>query len=131
MIQVITADGEILHFDPTNPPELEQAIVALGQRLEELPGELAALNEAKYDAERAWQRKRNAALDRLIAEAPKAPVTQARARAELEAADERQKADVAKTAWHYATDSLKTIQARYYGLLNLNKANHAAMIGRR
>ncbi|WP_100813064.1 hypothetical protein [Microbacterium lacus] len=129
IVEVITAAGEIVEFDTTNPPELEQLIVVLGERLEQLPGELAALNEDRYAKERALLAKIEERRAHYLDEGKTA--TYARSRALVDAMDERLARDNAKVAWHYAADSLKAYTTRFNGLLNINKANHAAMMGHR
>lgn len=115
--------GELVQFRPTNPVEMEFIIRELTDFIEEMPSKLEALNQVRYEAERAWSRRRNTAL---AAHSKNMSVTAARALAEVEALTELEALHNAKAAWHYADDSMRALTTKLYGLLNINKGVQAA-----
>jgi hypothetical protein len=125
-VDVITRGGELISYQPSNPVEMEFIIRELTDLIEQMPAKLLELNEARYDAERAWSRRFNVAL---AAHCKSMQVTPARALATVEALTEREAADNGKAAWHYADDSLKALTSKLYGLLNVNKGIQAAYRG--
>jgi hypothetical protein len=127
-VDIITRSGELINFVPSNPVEMEFIIKELSDLLEQMPAKMLELNEARYDAERAWSRRKNTALAQ---HAKNNSVTVARALAEVESLVEREAADNAKAAWHYADDTMKALTSKLYGLLNVNKGIQAAYNGMR
>lgn len=125
-VDVLTRGGELIHFVPANPAEMEYLITELTSLVEQMPGKMLELNEARYAAERAWSRRKNTALAQ---HGKNNPVTIARALAEVEALVEREAADNAKAAWHYADDTMKALTSKLYGMLNVNKGVQAAYAG--
>lgn len=125
-VDVLTRGGEIIHFVPANPAEMEFLITELTTLLEQMPTKMLELNEARYEAERAWSRRKNTSLAQ---HGKTNPITVARALAEVEALPERETADNAKAAWHYADDTMKALTSKLYGMLNVNKGVQAAYAG--
>jgi hypothetical protein len=127
-VDIITRSGDLINFVPSNPVEMEYIIKELTDLLEQMPAKMLELNETRYDAERDWSRRKNTALAQ---HAKNNSVTVARALAEVESLVERQAADNAKAAWHYADDTMKALTSKLYGLLNVNKGIQAAYNGMR
>lgn len=125
-VDVLTRGGELIHFVPANPAEMEYLITELTSLIEQMPGKLLELNEKRYEAERAWSRRRNTALAQ---HAKNQPVTVARALADVEALPEMESVHNAKAAWHYADDTLKALTSKLYANLNINKGVQAAYNG--
>jgi hypothetical protein len=125
-VDIITRGGELIKFAPANPVEMEYLITELTNLVEQMPAKMLELNETRYAAERAWSRRRNTALAQ---HGKNQPVTIARALADVEALTEREEADNAKAAWHYADDTLKALTSKLYSLLNINKGVQAAYNG--
>lgn len=120
------ATGRLIDYQPSNPVEMEFIIRELSDRLESLPDALLKLNEARYETERLWSRKKN---ERMVHHSAHMNTTTARAMAELDADSERRLADEAKAAWHYADDLQRALTAKLYGYLNINKSTRAAYQG--
>lgn len=125
-VDVITRSGELIHFTPANPVEMEYLITELTALIEQMPAKLLELNEARYEAERAWSRRRNTALAQ---HAKNNSVTVARALADVEALTEMEAVHNAKAAWHYAEDTSKALTSKLYANLNINKGVQAAYNG--
>ena len=125
-VDVLTRGGEIIHFVPANPAEMEYLITELTTLLEQMQGKLLELNEKRYETERAWSRRRNTALAQ---HAKNNAVTVARALADVEALVEMEELHNAKAAWHYADDTLKAPTSKLYANLNINKGVQAAYNG--
>jgi hypothetical protein len=125
-VDVITRSGQVISYEPSNPVEMEFTIRELTELLEQMPKTLMELNQKRYEMERAWSRRRNTALAQ---HAKNNSITVARALADVEALVEREEADNAKAAWHYADDSMKALTSKLYGLLNVNKGIQAAYRG--
>lgn len=113
--------------DVRTPAQLEAMIHVLTDVLEDFPDVLFDLNEQRYEAERAWAEAKAEGLDRYMEQGFTS--TRARAKAELDAMPKRVAYDQARTAWHYADDSVKALTTKLYGLLNINKGQQAAMRG--
>ena len=122
-VDIIAKGGELIHFVPANPVEMEYLITELSALLEQMPGKLLELNEVRYAAERAYSRRKNTAMAQ---HAKNNSVTVARALAEVEALVELEQLHNAKAAWHYADDTLKALTAKLYANLNINKGVQAA-----
>jgi len=116
--------GELLNYQPANPADMEWAIHEVSELIEQMPGKLRELNEARYEAERAYARKREQLLARYSVELPN--ITAARARANSEAMGELEAWHNAKAAWHYADDTLKALQSKLSALQSINKGVNAA-----
>lgn len=125
-VDIMTRSGELISFVPANPVEMEFLITELTTLIEQMPGRLLELNEARYEAERAWSRRRNTSL---AMHSKSMPVTAARALAEVEAMPELEALHNAKAAWHYADDTLKALTSKLYANLNINKGVQAAYNG--
>jgi len=125
-VDVLTRGGELIHFVPANPAEMEYLITELTNLIEQMPEKMLELNNARYDAERAWSRRRNTALAQ---HSKNNPVTVARALADVEALVEMEAVHNAKAAWHYADDTLKALTSKLYANLNINKGVQAAYNG--
>lgn len=122
-VDVLTRGGEIIHFKPANPVEMEYLITELSALIEQMPAKMLELNEVRYAAERAWSRRRQTSLAQ---HAKNNPVTVARALADVEALPEMEAVHNAKAAWHYADDTLKALTSKLYANLNINKGVQAA-----
>ena len=61
-VDVLTRGGELIHFVPANPAEMEYLITELTTLIEQMPGKMLELNERRYECERAWSRRRNTSL---------------------------------------------------------------------
>jgi len=125
-VDVLTRGGELIHFVPANPAEMEYLITELTTLIEQMPAKMLELNEIRYAAERAWSRRRETSL---AAHAASMSVTRARALANVEAMPELEAWHDAKAAWHYADDTLKALTSKLYGMLNVNKGVQAAYNG--
>lgn len=125
-VDVVTKAGEIISYVPTTPVEMEFLIRQLSDLVDQIPAKLLELNEVRYDAERAYSRRKNTAL---AAHAKSMSVTAARALAEVEALVELEAWHNAKAAWHYASDTGQAMRTRLYALLNVNKVSHAGFQG--
>ena len=125
-VDIMTRSGELISFVPANPVEMEFMITELTTLVEQMPGKLLELNEARYTAERAWSRRRNTSL---AMHSKNMPVTAARALAEVEAMPELEALHNAKAAWHYADDTLKALTSKLNANLNINKGVQAAYNG--
>lgn len=117
---------ELLGSAAHSPAQLEALIVALTNHIEQMPDVMLSLNETRYETERAYSRRKDTAL---AMHSKSMPVTAARALAEVEALTEREAADNAKAAWHYADDSMKALTSKLYALLNINRGMRAAYNG--
>jgi len=122
-VDIITRGGELIQFVPANPVEMEYLITELTTLVEQMPGKLLELNEIRYEAERAWSRRRNTSL---AMHSKSMPITAARALAEVESMPELEALHNAKAAWHYADDTLKALTTKLYANLNINKGVQAA-----
>ncbi len=122
-VDIISRSGEMIQFVPANPVEMEYLITELTTLVEQMPGKLLELNEIRYDAERAWSRRRNTSL---AMHSKSMPITAARALAEVESMPELEALHNAKAAWHYADDTLKALTTKLYANLNINKGVQAA-----
>lgn len=125
-VDVITRSGELIHFVPANPVEMEYLITELTALIEQMPAKMLELNDARYAAERAWSRRRNTSLAQ---HAKTLSVTAARALADVEALPETEAVHNAKAAWHYADDTLKALTSKLMANLNINKGVQAAYNG--
>jgi len=125
-VDVLTRGGELIHFVPANPAEMEYLITELTTLIEQMPAKMLELNERRYECERAWSRRRNTALAQ---HAKNNTVTVARALADVEALTEMEDLHNAKAAWHYADDTLKALTSKLYANLNINKGVQAAYNG--
>jgi hypothetical protein len=122
-VDLLTKSGELISFQPTNPVEMEYLITELSGLIEQMPGKLLELNDVRYEAERAWSRRRNTALAQ---HAKNNSVTVARALAEVESLTEMEALHNSKAACHYAEDTLKALTSKLYSMLNINKGVQAA-----
>ena len=122
-VDIITRSGELIQFVPANPVEMEYLITELTTLVGQMPGKLLELNEIRYEAERAWSRRRNTSL---AMHSKSMPITAARALAEVESMPELEALHNAKAAWHYADDTLKALTTKLYANLNINKGVQAA-----
>jgi myo-inositol-1-phosphate synthase len=122
-VDIVAKGGELIHFVPANPVEMEYLITELSSLIEQMPGKLLELNEVRYAAERAYSRRKNTAMAQ---HAKNNSVTVARALAEVEALVELEELHNAKAAWHYADDTLKALTSKLYAQLNINKGVQAA-----
>ena len=125
-VDIITRSGELISFIPANPVEMEFMITELTSLIEQMPGKMLELNKIRYNAERAWSRRRNTALAQ---HAKNNSVTVARALADVEALTEMEAVHNSKAAWHYADDTLKALTSKLYANLNINKGVQAAYNG--
>lgn len=110
--------GEIVHFDPASPIELELIIRELGDRLERAVPVIKQLWNERYAAERKLIEERAKAVIRSNA----STVTEKRAEADLATLQYRHDFDSAKETLHAAEELQKALTAKLYGYLNLNKA---------
>lgn len=112
-------------MNPALPAEIEQQLADAIAANDVMPDVLKDINERRYAAERAYKRARAEvyAANRVAGVAP----MDARARAEIEAADKLDAWHQAKTEFHYAQDTAAALRTSISGLQSLLKTSTAAM----
>ena len=116
------ATGELNDYQPMNPLELEYLIVEIGNRLEASVPALRDLWAARYAAERELIEAEAKALLRSTF----GTVTERRAESRLSTLEVRRKFDDAKEILHAAEALQKALQARLFGMQNLNRVQGSA-----
>ncbi|MGI6878792.1 hypothetical protein [Microbacterium sp. gxy059] len=111
---------ELRGFQPTNPVEIEFFIREANGLLEKMPDVLLEINERRYDAERAYSRRKNAQLAFYGRQGVAA--TFARAQAEVDAQSELEKWHAAKAEYHYAEDTERALRTKVMSMLNINRS---------
>ena len=111
------ATGELTTYEPMHPLEIEQAIRAIGERLEMAVPVLKELWEKRYAAER----KLIEGKARSILTSKAATVTEKRAESDLATLELRREFDAAKEILHAAEELQKALTSRLYGFQNINR----------
>ncbi|MCI2959522.1 hypothetical protein MN032_17695 [Agromyces atrinae] len=111
------ATGELVTYEPLSPIELEALIVEIGHRLEASVPALKQMWANRYAAERALIEGKAKAVLRSKADT----VTEKRAEADLATLELRREFDDAKEILHAAEELQKALQARLFGMQNINR----------
>ncbi len=113
--------GELIDYEPMNPLEIEQAIRAIGERLEASVPVIRDLWSNRYATERALIEARAKAVMRSTA----GTVTEKRAEADLATLELRRQHDDAKEVLHAAEELQSALKARMFGFQNINRVQAA------
>jgi hypothetical protein len=115
---------ELVDYEPVSPPEVEQMIQILSERVVSAPGVIVDLYEKVHRADEVYEGN---FADQMVAAADKGHnPTFARAIAKSRTKDELHQLNVAKEALRYAEELQKGLTSKLYGYLNLNKGMIAA-----
>lgn len=113
--------GELINYEPMHPLEIEQAIRAIGERLEASVPALRDMWAKRYATERALIEARAKAVIRSNASS----VTERRSEADLATMDLRRQHDDAKEILHAAEELQAALKARMFGFQNINRVQAA------
>ncbi|SFN66801.1 hypothetical protein [Mycetocola miduiensis] len=111
------AADDLVTYQPMHPLDIEQAIRAIGERLEASIPALKELWEKRYAAERALIKAKAETMLRSKYDT----VAEKRAEAELATLELRREFDAAKEILHAAEELQKALQARMFGFQNINR----------
>lgn len=112
--------NELVHFQPTNPVEMEFFIREAVGLLEKVPDQLLEINEERYAAERAYSSRKNRQMAFYGRQGMQ--VSFARAQAEVDALSELEAWHGLKAQYHHVEDSSKALRTKVMAMLNINKA---------
>lgn len=125
--EVVAASGfsieradELRNFQPTSPVEMEFFIREANGLLEQMPDAMLEINQRRYDAERAYSRRKNEQLAFYGRQGMAA--TFARAQAEVDAQPELEQWHAEKAAYHYAEDTERALRTKVMSMLNINRS---------
>lgn len=116
----LKAGAQLLDYRPTNPTEMEYFIREAVGLMEQMPDVMLEINERRYEAERAYLRKkqgRKAYYGRNNVQA-----TFATAMADVDAQDELETWHNLKAEYHYAEGTERSLRTKVNAMLNINKA---------
>lgn len=111
---------QLLDYRPTSPAEMEYFIRETVGVMEKLPDVMLEINQRRYEAERAYSRKkqsRKAHYGRNNVQA-----TFATAMADVDAQDELEVWHNVKAEYHYAEVTERSLRTKLNAMLNINKA---------
>jgi len=109
--------GELVDYEPLNPIELEYLIVEIGKRLEASIPAIKQMWSDRYAAER----KLIEAHAKAMLSSKQSTVAMARKEADLSTLELKREFDDAKTILHAAEELQKALQARLFGMQNINR----------
>ncbi|WP_087137272.1 hypothetical protein [Mycetocola reblochoni] len=109
--------GELVEFQPHTPQELEHLITEIGHRLEQSVPVLRDLWDARYATEREFI----AAHAKEMLRSRQDAVALRRKEADLATMDLKRAFDDAKATLHAAEALQKALQARLFGMQNINR----------
>ncbi|WP_350347225.1 hypothetical protein ABIQ69_11350 [Agromyces sp. G08B096] len=109
--------GELVDYEPMNPVELEYLIVEIGKRLEASVPAIKQMWADRYTAEREFIEGHA----RAMLQSGQSTVAMARKEADLSTLELKRKFDDAKTILHAAEELQKALQARLFGMQNINR----------
>lgn len=113
---------------PDDPGRVDQAKHEVEVLLIEIADYLNVLNNDRYRKERAYSKRKNAAMAGYAKQGYQATI--ARAMAEVDAETEKAEWDALRAAYHYCEDTQKALQTKHYGLMNSNKNMQSVMFSR-
>jgi len=109
--------GELVDYEPLSPIELEHLIVEIGKRLEASIPAIRRMWSDRYATERAFIEGHAKAM--LMSKQD--TVAMARKEADLATLELKRAFDDAKTILHAAEELQKALQARLFGMQNINR----------